>query len=204
MEILANMKANMTKKRLLLIVAVVLVLFVSVIAGVLFNQQKKKNGKNSSSDVPSLSYEDAIKTGRLSASNIEVLVLNLVYDKAKKPELSVKSMVRFTNSTPNTPSVKASDYKLTVTKGPDTLYTDNFARPSGNIAESFNEQSKKINGNLSTSGVVIPKIIPWFSDDAELKITDAAGKVILIQSLKDVAVTKNTPDFQTVDGQDVR
>ncbi len=204
MEILTNMKANMTKKRLLLVIAVVTVLFVSVVAGVLFNQQKKKNGKNSSSDVPLLSYEDAVKTGRLSASNIEVLVLNLVYDKAKKPELSVKSMERFTNSAPNTPSTTASDYKLTVTKGPDTLYSDNFAKPSGSIAESFNEQSKKINGSLSTSGILIPKIIPWFGDDVELKITDAAGKVILTQSLKGVAVTKNTPDFKTVEGQDVR
>ncbi|HMS50582.1 MAG TPA: hypothetical protein PKA02_04080 [Candidatus Saccharibacteria bacterium] len=198
------MKANITKKKAIIIGVTVLIIFLSVLVGILFNQHKKRNGANSSGDVPLLSYEDAVKTGRLSASNIEVLVLNLVYDKTKKPELSVKSMQRFTNSTPNTPLTTASDYKLTVTKGPDTLYTDNFAKPSGSIAESFNEQSKKINGSLSTSGVLIPKIIPWFGDDVELKITDAAGKVILTQSLKDVAVTKNTPDFKTVDGQDVR
>lgn len=204
MEILTNMKANITKKKVIIIGVAVLVIFVSVLAGVLFNQHKKRNGTNSSGDIPLLSYEDAVKTGRLSASNIEVLVLNLVYDKAKKPELSVKSMERFTNSTPNTPLTTASDYKIEVIKGNETLYSDNFAKPTGNIAESFNEENKKINGNLATTGTLIPKIIPWFGDDAQVKITDASGKVILTQALKNIPVTKNTPDFKTVDGQDVR
>ena len=202
MEIITRLKTAATKKNVLIVSAFVVVLICSITAGIMV--QRSKRTTKDASGLTTLSYEDAVKSGRLSASDTEVLVVNMSYDKTKKPELSVKNLKRFTNSTPEKVISTASDYKLEVIKGKDALYTTYFAKPQDTIAESFDEKSKKISGSLSAKDGFISKTIPWLGDDTELRVTDAAGKVVLTQALKDVPVTKNTPDFQTIDGQDVR
>lgn len=189
------------KKRGKLIVIISLIVLLSLLGGWYFGKHKKQAATSKTPGLPFLTYEDAVRSGRIAATDQETMLVVFMYESGKNPELSITKMERYTQGTPDT-TVNSGDYKIEILRNNNVLYTDYMTKPAGQVSESASSD-KKYTGSMTSNAQTIPKNLPWFDDKSILRVS-SDGKVILTKTLEGISVTKTTPKFETINGEDVR
>ncbi len=190
-----------THRRGKIIAVAGIVLIASLLGGWYFGKHKKQAATSKAPGLQFSTYEDAVRSGRISATDQEVMLTVFTYEPGKNPELSITKLERYTHGTPDT-AANSGDYKLEILRNNNVLYTDYMIKPAGQVSESAGSDNK-YTGSTASAAQTIPKNLPWFDDKSVLRVS-SDGKVILTKTLEGIGVTKNTPKFETINGEDVR
>lgn len=133
----------------------------------------------------------------------DILELSINYDDKLTPPLSVEKIIKKNGYIPTT-SLEDKDYSLEIIdKNKNILYKLPFSVqkeiPAG---EPLPGQEHNNAVPVLFHSVKFIIVVPWIDKATEIKITDSAGAVILVNTLKNIESVNNQPSFHSLDSNE--
>ena len=131
----------------------------------------------------------------------KILLVSIATTNSSSKPFAITSITQY-NARADTPDATKKQYLLEVVEAGSRVYASYFAVPVV-IGESFDSNGtiKRAESNQATS---LTFRIPRVKDGSSIMVRNSNGDVVFQDTVKNVKVVNNKPDYQSVAGEDVQ